>query len=92
MSEVELEPLRAEVMGDFGYEAGRCKSLVPSAVGKRREERGKYLVLLNRQANGEWRIVADSWSSDLSLGAVPDSLVKPSAGLGKPLAGPPRKP
>ena len=67
MSEVELEPLRAELFGDYGYEAGRCKSLVPSAMGKRREERGKYLVLLNRQANGEWRIVADSWSSDLSL-------------------------
>ena len=67
MSEVEMDPLRVELFGDFGYEAGRCKSLVPSAAGKRREERGKYLVLLNRQANGEWKILADSWSSDLSL-------------------------
>jgi ketosteroid isomerase-like protein len=79
MSEVELDPLRTELFGDFGYEAGRCKSLVPIAMGKRREERGKYLVLLSRQANGEWRIVADSWSSDLSLGSGSEQLVKPGA-------------
>ncbi len=56
MSEVELDPLRTELFGDFGYEAGRCKSLVPIALGKWREERGKYLVVLSRQANGEWKI------------------------------------
>ena len=82
MSEVELDPLRTELFGDFGYEAGRCKSLVPIAMGKRREERGKYLVLLTRQSNGEWRIVADSWSSDLSLGV----------GIDKPVASPLRPP
>ena len=85
-------PSGLELFGDFGYEAGRCKSLVPSAVGKRREERGKYLVLLNRQANGEWKILADSWSSDLSLGGVTESPVKPAAAPGAPMAGPLRKP
>ncbi len=91
MSEVEMDPVRVELFGDFGYEAGRCKSLVPSAAGKRREERGKYLVLLNRQANGEWKILADSWSSDLSL-AGPAESPKTGAGLGNLVAGPPRKP
>jgi ketosteroid isomerase-like protein len=91
MSEVEMDSQRAELFGDYGYEAGRCKSLVPSTVGKRREERGKYLVLLNRQVNGEWKIVADSWSSDLSLGGVTESPVKPAAAPGAPIA-PPRKP
>jgi ketosteroid isomerase-like protein len=93
MSEVELEPLRTELFGDFGYEAGRCKSLVPIAMGKRREERGKYLVLLSRQANGEWRIVADNWSSDLSLGGASESLAKSSTSLAAPAPRPPvRKP
>ena len=92
MSEVELDPLRVELFGDLGYEAGRCKSLVPSAVGKRREERGKYLVLLNRQTNGDWRILADSWSSDLSLAGAGESPVKPGMGVGNPVAGSPRKP
>jgi hypothetical protein len=36
-------------------------------MGKRREERGKYLLTVARQS-GEWKILADCWSSDLSLG------------------------
>ena len=67
LGEVELEPLRVELFGDVAYEAGRCKMLVPVAMGKRREERGKYLIILNRQPSGEWKAVADCWSSDLSL-------------------------
>jgi len=55
LGEVELEPLRVDVMGDVAYEAGRCKMLVPYVVGKRREERGKYLTVLagSRTANGK---------------------------------------
>jgi ketosteroid isomerase-like protein len=93
MSDIELDPLRSELFGDFGYEAGRCKSLVPVAMGKRREERGKYLVMLSRQPNGEWKIVADSWSSDLSLGGSTEPLVKPGAPPpGAPIQRPLRKP
>lgn len=65
--EVEMEPLRVEIVGDLAYEAGRFKALVPSAVGKRREERGKYLWVCQRQNGGEWKIAADCWSSDLTL-------------------------
>ena len=92
MSEVELDPMRTELLGDFGYEAGRCKSLVPIAMGKRREERGKYLLLLSRQANGEWRIIADSWSSDLSLGVASEPIPKPGTSLEAPPPRLPRKP
>ena len=72
LGEVDLEPLRVEVFGDIAYEAGRCKMLVPFTMGKRREERGKYLLTLARQA-GDWKILADCWSSDLSLGVNVDS-------------------
>jgi ketosteroid isomerase-like protein len=65
--EVEVEPLRVDIIGDLAYEAGRCKALAPTTVGKRREERGKYLWVCHRQANGEWKLVADCWSSDLTL-------------------------
>jgi len=92
MSEVELEPQRTELFGDFGYEAGRCKSLVPVAMGKRREERGKYLVVLSRQANGEWKIVADSWSSDLGLGVAGEPAAKPGLPSATSIPHLPRKP
>jgi uncharacterized protein (TIGR02246 family) len=90
--EVEIEPLRVDVIGDVAYEAGRCKMLVPVAVSKRREERGKYLAVLARQANGEWRIVSDCWSSDLSLSQSSDPDPKPvSPASVPPRPVPPRK-
>ncbi|HET6178065.1 MAG TPA: nuclear transport factor 2 family protein [Candidatus Sulfotelmatobacter sp.] len=67
LGEVEMEPLRVDIAGDMAYEAGRCKALVPGATGKRREERGKYLWVCARQSNGEWKLAADCWSSDLSF-------------------------
>jgi ketosteroid isomerase-like protein len=80
LGEVELEPVRVEITGDLAYEAGKCKALVPGATGKRREERGKYLWVCSRQNNGEWKLAADCWSSDLSMGTL-ESDVPPSAGV-----------
>ncbi len=77
LGEADLDPLRVELFGDIAYEAGRCKTLVPVAVGKRREERGKYLMIFARQQNGEWKTLADCWSSDLSL-AVSETAAAPS--------------
>ena len=87
LGEVEVEPLRVDVAGDMAYEGGRCKALIPSSTGKRREERGKYLWVLQKQANGEWRIAADCWSSDLTLGTL-ESDVPTSTGV---KTNPPRK-
>jgi ketosteroid isomerase-like protein len=80
LGEVEIDPLRVEVVGDLAYEAGRCKALIPSATGKRREERGKYLWVCARQSNGEWRVAADCWSSDLTLTTL-ESDVPSGAGV-----------
>ena len=80
LGEVEIDPLRVEVVGDFAYEAGRCKALIPSATGKRREERGKYLWVCARQNNGEWKLAADCWSSDLTLSTL-ESDIPQSTGV-----------
>ena len=79
--DAELDPVRVEVFGDIAYEAGRCKALIPIAVSKRREERGKYLTICARQSNGEWKIIADCWSSDLALsvGPEPETVRAPSS-------------
>jgi ketosteroid isomerase-like protein len=69
LGEVELETLRVQVGSELAFEAGRCKMLVPTAAGKRREERGKYVMIYARQSTGEWKTVIDCWSSDLSLNA-----------------------
>lgn len=88
LGDVELESLRTEVMGEVALDLGRCKMLVPVAMGKRREERGKYLLVLVRQPSGTWKILADCWSSDLVVGTTP----APEPGRkGVEPAAPPRK-
>ncbi len=67
LGEVELESLRTDVFGEIALDLGRCKMLVPVAMGKRREERGKYLLVLARQPAGTWKIVVDCWSTDLGV-------------------------
>ncbi len=69
LGDVEMESLRFELLGDIALDIGRCKMLVPVAMGKRREERGKYLIVMTRQTGVEWKIIADSWSSDLPVNA-----------------------
>jgi hypothetical protein len=64
--------------------------LVPIAMGKRREERGKYLIVLVRQSTGVWKILADCWSSDLPVHSSP-SLESATRNANEPLP-PPRKP
>lgn len=71
LGDVEMESLRCEVMGEIAMDIGRCKMLVPVAMGKRREERGKYLLVLVRQPVGTWKIMADCWSADLVMSAPP---------------------
>jgi len=71
LGDVEMESLRTDVMGEVALDLGRCKMLVPVSMGKRREERGKYLMVLVRQPAGTWKIIADCWTSDLVVSAPP---------------------
>lgn len=73
LGDVEMEVLRVELLGDVAYQAGRCKMLVPVVMGKRREERGKYVIVFAKEKTGQWKAVVDCWSSDLGL-TVADTL------------------
>ncbi len=71
LGDVEMESLRIEVMGEIAIDLGRCKMLVPVAMGKRREERGKYLLVLVRQPAGTWKIMVDCWAADVAVSVPP---------------------
>lgn len=71
LGDVELEVLRVELLGDVAYQAGRCKMLAPVVMGKRREERGKYVIVFAKEKSGQWKAVVDSWSTDLGLSVEP---------------------
>jgi len=82
LGEVAMEAARVEVSDDMAYEAGKFTALLPGVSGKRREERGKYVRILSKDADGDWKISVDCWSSDLTLAAEEPA---------KPQPGPPRR-
>ena len=65
-----------EVSGDLAHEVGRYSALIPGTVGKRREDRGKYLWVFAKQASGDWKLVAECWSSDLTLSSAESDVPK----------------
>jgi uncharacterized protein (TIGR02246 family) len=83
LGEVSVEPIRVEVVGDLAHEVGRYSALVPGTSGKRREERGKYLWVFAKQSNGDWKLVSECWSSDLTLSAAESDVPKPVIPSGK---------
>lgn len=84
LGEVAVEPLRVEVVGDLAHEVGRYSALVPGTAGKRREERGKYLWVFAKQSGGDWKLVSECWSSDLTLSGAESDVPKPVIQLTKP--------
>jgi ketosteroid isomerase-like protein len=84
LGEVAVEPMRVEVSGDLAHEVGRYSALVPGTAGKRREERGKYLWVFAKQASGDWKLVSECWSSDLTLSGAESDVPKTVSPSAKP--------
>jgi ketosteroid isomerase-like protein len=51
--------------GDMAYVSGTYTFNSKDARGKTVEDRGKYLEVWKRQADGSWKCSADAWNSDL---------------------------
>jgi uncharacterized protein (TIGR02246 family) len=88
LGEVAVEPMRVEVLGDLAHEVGRYSALVPGTAGTRREERGKYLWVFAKQSSGDWKLVSECWSSDLTLSGAEMDIPKPAVPSAKT---PPRR-
>jgi uncharacterized protein (TIGR02246 family) len=78
LGEVSVEPIRVEVAGDLAHEVGRYSALVPGTAGKRREERGKYLWVFSKQSSGDWKLISECWSADLTLTTAESDVPKSS--------------
>jgi uncharacterized protein (TIGR02246 family) len=83
LGEVAVDPMRVEVVGDMAHEVGRYSALVPGTAGKRREERGKYLWVFAKQSSGDWKLVSECWSSDLTLSGAESDVPKAVVPIGK---------
>jgi ketosteroid isomerase-like protein len=50
--------------GDMAYSSGTYELTMNDASGKPVNDRGKYLVVWEKQADGKWKCGADTWNSD----------------------------
>ncbi|HEV8509239.1 MAG TPA: DUF4440 domain-containing protein [Gemmatimonadales bacterium] len=58
--------------GDLAYSTGAYELTFDDPSGKPVTERGRYLEVWRRHADGRWRMVVESFNSDLPLpGAAP---------------------
>jgi ketosteroid isomerase-like protein len=55
--------------GDIAYSSGTYELTMNDAGGKPVPDRGKYLVVWKKQADGKWKCGADIWNSDLPASA-----------------------
>ena len=67
------QPTKVEVAksGDIGYTRGTYEMTVNDAKGNPHTDRGKYLSIWRKQANGAWKCIEDTFNSDLA--AVPSN-------------------
>ncbi len=58
------EPVKADASGDLGYTVGQYVLSGKTPEGKAFVERGKYITVWKKQANGEWKVVIDGGNPD----------------------------
>lgn len=70
-SDMSFETSKVEVAssGDLAYDVGTYAVSTKDAQGNPVTDRGKYIAVWKKQADGKWKAVADTWNSDLPVAA-----------------------
>jgi ketosteroid isomerase-like protein len=61
----EVTKVEAARSGDFGYTSGVYDQTMNDAKGKPVTDRGKYVTIWKKQADGNWKAVVDISNTDL---------------------------
>jgi uncharacterized protein (TIGR02246 family) len=66
-TQVTWAPSKVEVAasGDMAYVQGTYSVSTPGPDGKPVSDKGKYLAVSKKQADGSWKVSEDMWNSDL---------------------------
>jgi uncharacterized protein (TIGR02246 family) len=69
---ISWKTTRVEVAksGDIAYTTGTYELTMNDANGTPINDRGKYVEVWKKQADGKWKVVADIWNSDLPVSAA----------------------
>ena len=69
LSNFQLQSLEMEGRGDLAYDRGTYSMTVTPPGAAPIEDRGKYVAIWRKQADGSWKCLRDIWNSDLPLPA-----------------------
>ena len=61
---IDLEAAEVGYDGNMGYVRGVSTVTIQPEGGREISDRGKYLVVLRRQADDSWKVALDIWNSD----------------------------
>jgi len=66
-TQVTWAPSKVEVAasGDMAYVQGTYTVSTPGPDGKPVSDKGKYLAVSKKQADGSWKVSEDTWNSDM---------------------------
>jgi len=70
-SNYQVPVLEIEGTGDLAYCRGSYSLAVTPAGAAPIEDRGKYLAIFRKQADGSWKVLRDIFNSDVPLPAPP---------------------
>lgn len=59
--------------GDLGYVSGTYEAKMNDPSGKPVTERGKFVEILKKQADGSWKCVVDIWNSDTPVATAAET-------------------
>lgn len=62
--EAALETVQVEESGDMACEIGAYTLKIQPEGGQATTDRGKYVVLWKRQADGSWKLAVDIWNTN----------------------------
>ena len=69
---IALKPVETTVSGDWGYDRGTyTMTVTPKAGGAPMNDEGKYLVVIQKQADGSWKVTRDIDNSDMPMPMPP---------------------
>ena len=57
-------PTQVHASGDLGYSIGNYEIIMTDSAGVDMSEKGKYLVVWKKQADGKWKVAAESFNAN----------------------------
>jgi uncharacterized protein (TIGR02246 family) len=65
LRKLDFQTLEVGIDGDLAYERGVITMDIEPEGGPAMIDKGKYLVVMKRDAGGSWKVAVDIWNSDL---------------------------